>query len=266
MARDIENRLVLITGASTGIGRAAAREFVRRGARVIGVARSVEQLEQLSAQLGGPERLVAWPADVTDAAAMAAMASTVLERHGTPDVVVANAGIGLDARFVDTSDEALRSVFEVNVLGLLRTVRPFLPAMIERGSGRVLFISSVVGKRGIPHYSAYAASKFALHGMADSLHTELHGTGVSLGVVCPTSTQSEFQERMLRRGPRQKRVRPGAQTAEHVARVIVRMARTRRREIVLSTEARFMVFLDTLWPSLVDVLLARIMLNRKSKS
>jgi short-subunit dehydrogenase len=266
MASNLQDKLVLVTGASTGIGRAAAREFVRHGARVIGVARSAERLDELSIDLGGAAHFVALAADVTDAAAMNAMATTVLDRYGAPDVVVANAGIGLDAHFVDTSDEALRSVLEVNVFGLLRTVRPILPAMIERGSGRVLFISSVVGKRGIPHYAAYAASKFALHGMADSLHTELHGTGVSLGVVCPTSTESEFQERILREGPRQKRFRPGAQTAEHVARVIVRMARTRRREIVLSLEARFMVFLDTIWPSLVDMLLARIMRSRRSNS
>jgi short-subunit dehydrogenase len=264
MASDLRGKLVLITGASTGIGRAAAREFVRQGARVIGVARSAQRLEQLSDELGGPEHFVAQAADVTDAGAMEAMAEAVLERYGAPDVVVANAGIGLDARFVDTSDEALRSVLEVNVFGLLRTVRPVLPAMIERGSGRVLFVSSVVGKRGIPHYAAYAASKFALHGMADSLHAELHGTGVSLGLICPTSTESEFQDRILREGPRQKRFRPGAQTAEHVARVIAKMARNRRREIVLSAQARFMVFLDTIWPSLVDTLLARLMFRRQS--
>jgi short-subunit dehydrogenase len=136
--------------------------------------------------------------------------------------------------------------------------------MIQRGSGRVLFISSVVGKRGIPHYSAYAASKFALHGIADALHVELHGSGVSLGVICPTSTESEFQRRIMRQGPRQRRVRPGAQTAEHVARVIVKMAGSRRREIVLSAQARLMVVLDTLAPRLVDRILARIMLGRKT--
>jgi short-subunit dehydrogenase len=262
MASRLQDRLVLITGASTGIGRAAAREFVRHGARVVAVARSAEGLDVLSAELGGPDRLLPLPADVTDAAAMESMTARVLDEHGAPDVIVANAGIGLDAIFAETTDEDLRAVLEVNVVGVLRTVRPFLPAMIERGSGRVLFISSVVGKRGIPHYSGYSASKFALHGMADALHVELRGTGVSLGVVCPTSTKSEFQERIMSRGERQKRVRPGAQTAEHVARVIVKMARTHRREIVLSAEARFMVFVDSFAPWFVDYVLSRIMLRR----
>jgi len=264
MGMQLQGSLVLITGASTGIGRAAAREFVRERSRVIGIARSAEGLESLSTELGGPPDFLSLPADVADAEAMEGMARRVLEAQGVPDVVVANAGIGLDALFVETGDEALRSLLEVNVLGVLRTVRPFLPGMIERGSGRVLFISSVVGKRGIPHYSGYSASKFALHGMADALHAELRGSGVSLGVVCPTSTKSEFQERIMRQGPRQKRVRPGAQSAEKVARVIVKMARTRRREIILSAEARFMVFVDTFAPKFADYVLSRIMLRRES--
>jgi short-subunit dehydrogenase len=263
MAMKLQGSLVLITGASTGIGRAAAREFVRQGARVIGVARSSERLDSLCSELGGPSRFLPMPADVADGKAMKEMARRVLEEQNAPDVIVANAGIGLDALFIETGDEALRSLLEVNLLGVLRSVRPFLPAMIERGSGRVLFISSVVGKRGIPHYSGYSASKFALHGMADALHAELRGTGVSLGVVCPTSTESEFQERIMRQGPRQKRVRPGAQSAEKVARVIVRMARSRRREIILSAEARFMVLVDTFAPKFADYVLSKIMLRRE---
>jgi len=263
MSLELDGSLVLITGASTGIGAAAAREFVRAGSRVIGVARALEKLEALSRELGGPEQFVPLAADVTDPASMDAMVAEVLGRIGVPDVVVANAGVGLDALFVETTDELMQRVLDVNLLGLLRTVRPFLPRMIERGSGRVLFISSVVGKRGIPHYSAYAASKWALHGMADALHCELRGTGVSLGVVCPTSTTSEFHERILREGPRQRRVRPREQSAETVARAIVRMARSRRREMVLSTEARFMVFVDHVAPRLVDAILARMMMGRR---
>jgi short-subunit dehydrogenase len=262
MTAKLQGKLVLITGASTGIGAASARAFVARGARVVGVARNRQKLESLAAELGGAERFVPWVADVTDAASMRTMTSGVLDRIGVPDVVLANAGVGLDALFVETTDELLQTVLDVNVLGLLRTVRPFLPPMIRRGSGRVLFISSVVGKRGIPHYAGYAASKFALHGMADSLHCELHGTGVSLGVICPTSTTSEFHDRILREGPAQRRYRPRLQSAESVARAIVRMAVSRRREIVLSAEARFMVFLDHIAPKLVDAILARMMLHR----
>ena len=189
MGINLEGRLILLTGASTGIGRAAVAAFVEAGARVIGVARSRERLEELAERLGGAPRVTPLAADVTDAGSVERMASHVLDNIGLPDVIVANAGIGLDALFSETSDPALCSVFETNVFGVFRTLRPFVPRMIERGSGRLLLISSVVGKRGIPHYSAYSASKFALHGMFDFMRAELHGTGVSVGIVWPSSTE-----------------------------------------------------------------------------
>jgi short-subunit dehydrogenase len=228
---------------------------------VVGVARSGDRLRSLADELGG-SNMTPIAADVTDAGAMEAMAAEVTRRPGVPDVIVANAGIGLDARFDRATDDAIRDLFEVNILGLVRTVRPFLPAMVERGSGRLLWISSIVGKRGVPHYSAYSASKFALHGMADGLHAELHGSGVTLGLVCPSSTASEFQDRLKREGPAQRRVRPRQHSADSVARAIVRMATSRRREIVLGVEAKLLVLADTLFPTLVDRLLAR-MLTRK---
>lgn len=262
MGKSMQGSLVLITGASAGIGLAAARAFVAEGARVVGVARDAERLDQLCADLGGSDRFVPLSADVTDAESMQSMVRKMLDEVGLPDVVVANAGIGLDATFVNTSEETLRKIFEVNFFGLVRTVQPFLPAMIERGSGRVLLISSVVGKRGLPNYSAYCASKFALHGLADALHPELHGTGVSLGIVCPSSTATEFHDRQIRQGPRQRRVRPLRHSAEKVARAIVRMAKGRRREMLLSPEGRFMVFVDTFAPRFVDRILARMFKSR----
>jgi len=257
------NRLVLITGASSGIGRAAVREFVRTGARVIGVARDRQRLEALAAELGGSSRMIALECDVTDAAGMARLAERVLAEIGLPDVIVANAGIGLDALFTETNDEALRSVFEVNVFGLARSVRPFLSGMLERGSGRILFVSSILGKRGTPHYSAYSASKFALHGMADALRAELWGSGVSVGLVCPSSTATEFQDRLTRKGPPQRRIRPRTHTAESVARLIVRMADSRRREVVIGVEAKLLALVDAVAPGFVDWFLARV-LTRKS--
>jgi short-subunit dehydrogenase len=254
-------RLVLITGASSGIGRASAEAFLAAGDRVIGVARSLERLQSLSPSGGAAQRLIPIAADVTDAEAMNAMAARVISDVGLPDVVVANAGIGLDARFAHTDDAELERVFAVNVFGLVRTVRPFLDAMVKRGHGRILLISSIVGKRGIPHYSAYSASKFAVHGLAEALRVELHGSGVTVGIVCPSSTRSEFRDHMLRNGPPQKRVRPRTHPVGSVSSAIFRMAGSRRRELVLSFEARVMVWANFFVPGLLDRLLAR-MLNR----
>lgn len=256
-------KLVLITGASAGIGRATASRFCSEGAKVLALARSKERLESLRAESADAARLVPVVADVADGPRMEAAAAAILREHGVPDVVVANAGIGLDARFEETSDEALRALFEVNVLGVYRTVRPFLLGMVRRGSGRILFVSSVVGRRGTPHYSGYAASKFALHGMAGALRAELHGTGVTVGLVCPSTTRTEFQEHSLRRGPGQRRVRVASHSAESVARAIVRMAGSRRRETVLGLEGKLLVWTNALAPGFLDWLLARLLVRRE---
>ncbi|MBZ5640704.1 MAG: SDR family NAD(P)-dependent oxidoreductase [Acidobacteriia bacterium] len=262
MTGAFEGKTVLVTGASAGIGLAAARTFAREGARVLAVARSKERLDALAAEAGLEGSIVPLPADVADPAAMVALGEAVLRDHGPPDVVVANAGIGLDSLFWETPDDELRRVLEVNVLGVARTIRPFLPGMIARGSGRVLIVSSVLGKRGIPHYSAYSASKFALHGMADALRPELAGTGVSVGLVCPSSTESEFSSRMKRVGPTQKRTRVAYHSAKSVARAILRMARSRRREMVLSPEGKLMVLLNAAAPGLLDRILGRVLTRR----
>jgi dehydrogenase/reductase SDR family protein 7B len=258
-----KNKLVLITGASAGIGKVTAQEFVREGARVIGTGRNQERLEAIKNELGA-DNFVAVLADVADASSMAAMVTQVLGEVGLPDIVIANAGIGHDAHFVDTSDEAWRELFEINVFGVVRTVRPFVPGMIERGSGRIIFISSVVGKRGIPHYSAYSASKFALDGIADVLRVELVGTGVSLGTVYPSSTVSEFQDRTQRIGLERKPKRPQRHPTIHVARAILKMSNSKRTEMLLSFEGNFMSLADKISPRLVDVILSRVLRRRKT--
>lgn len=260
-------RLVLVTGASAGIGRAACEAFARDGDRVLAVARRADRLDDLAqAAAAAGQSIVALAADVTDRAAMEALATRVLRESGVPDVVVANAGVGLDARFVDMTEDALRAVLETNVIGVFRTIHPFLPGMLARGSGRILIISSIVGKRGVPHYAAYAASKFALHGMADAMRGELMGTGVSVGLICPSSTQSEFHESIARRGPAQRRVRPKVHPASSVAEGIVRMSRSRKRELLLSSEGRLMLVLNAISPSLLDRILARALNPRSPRS
>ena len=261
MSRELTGKHVLITGASEGIGRAAAEAFVDAGANVLAVARSKERLDTLAAEFGGPPRVTPYAADVADGASMEALARSVLAASGAPDVIVANAGIGMDARFAETSDAALRQVFEVNVFGVVRTIRPFLPAMIARGSGRILIVSSAVGKRGVPNYSAYSGSKFALHGMADALRPELLGTGVSVGLVCPSSTSTRFVERKLQAGPPQVAVRVQKHSAASVASALVRMARSTRREVILSPEAKLMNGMNRIAPGILDWILGKILVK-----
>ncbi len=259
-----QDKLVLITGASAGIGKVTAQEFVREGARVIGTGRNRERLDAVRDEIGAG-KFVPIVADVADAGSMASMVTRIVGEVGLPDIVIANAGIGHDAHFVDTSEEAWRELFETNVFGVVRTVRPFVPGMIERGSGRVLLISSVVGKRGIPHYAAYSASKFALDGLADVLRVELVGTGVTLGTIYPSSTVSEFQDRTQRVGLERKPKRPKRHPTIKVARAILSMAGSRRPEMLLSFEGNFMAVVDKISPRLVDWILSRVLQRRKTE-
>ncbi len=262
MAIDLSGRRVLITGASFGIGRAATKAFVDEGAVVLAVARSKDRLEALAQECGGASGVATFVADVADGPGMEALAQRILAEQGVPDVVVANAGLGTDARFAVTTDDMWRAVFEVNVFGVVRTIRPFLPGMVARGSGRILIVSSAVGKRGVPSYAAYSASKFALHGMADALRPELVGSGVTVGIVCPSSTTTNFEERKLRAGPPQIRVRVQKHSPESVARALVRMARGTRREIVLSPEAKLMNVMNRLAPGILDRILAKVLVGK----
>jgi len=255
-------RLVLITGAFGGIGRAAAAAFLNRGDRVVAVDRDASLLESMTSEFGGPDRMVPIIADVADDASMKAVSECVLADVGVPDVVVANAGMGLHATFVDTSEDDMRTVLDVNVIGVMRTVRPYLPAMVERGSGRILFVSSIVGKRGVPRYAGYSASKFALHGMADALRCELWETGVTVGVICPASTETGFRDNSLHRGPETRRVRPVRRTTDSVAPAIVAMAGSHRREKILGVENKLLSMADTLSPALADWILVRMLSSK----
>ena len=262
MAGELRDKLVLVTGASSGIGRAAVESFAREGSIVLAVARRKDLLDRLASEPRSTGRVLAMDADVADGASMESMASQILKRYGPPDVIVANAGIGLDAPLAETTDAALHRVLEVNVAGVFRTIRPFVPAMVSRGSGRILVVSSIVGKRGTPGYSAYSASKFALHGMAEALRPELHGTGVTVGLICPSSTDTEFDDNKLRAGRERPKVRVQRHGADSVARAIVRMARSRRREVILSPEAKLMNWANHVAPGLVDWVLAKVLVKR----
>ncbi len=183
--------LVLVTGASRGIGAAVAQAFAARGARLALVARDTDALATVVAQCaeaGGDAR--AFPCDVTDDAAVEAMADAVQKWAGTPDVVVNNAGLFEPGGVLETSPEAFRRQLDVNVVSAFLVTRAFLGGMLERGSGRVLMMGSVASVRGYPGGSAYGAAKHALLGLARAIREETKGTGVSVTTLLPGATRT----------------------------------------------------------------------------
>lgn len=181
----VRDRLVWITGASSGIGKALAYELSRRGARLVLSSRREEALEAVRRQCTNPEEHSVQPLDLSDPPSLQEAADTVSEEAGPVDVLVNNAGISQRGTAADTDMEVVRRIMEVNFFGAVQLTKAVLPTMRERNRGHIAVVSSLVGKFGTPQRSSYAASKHALHGWFDSLRAEVHDEGIHVTLVCP---------------------------------------------------------------------------------
>jgi NADP-dependent 3-hydroxy acid dehydrogenase YdfG len=185
-----DDRVFLITGASSGIGAATARHAAQAGYRLVLAARSVDRLQALAGELGGGDRALALKCDVTDWSDQEAMAAAALERFGRLDVAFANAGFGAARGFLAETPERWRDMVLTNVLGAAYTIRATLPALKET-QGHMLLTGSVAGRRAIPG-SLYSSTKWAITGMGESLRQEVNGTGMRVTVVEPGQVETPF--------------------------------------------------------------------------
>lgn len=186
MSFDWSQKVVFITGASSGIGRGLAIELGRKGASLGLLARRAETLREIVAEVeaaGG--RALALPADVKDAKAVRAAAGQVHDKFGRVDVLIANAGIGVTTDARNLQPEEVADVIGVNVLGAVNSVTAVLPEMVEKKSGQLVVISSLAAYRGLPKSGAYCASKAAVSAFFESLRVDLHGSGIEVTIVHP---------------------------------------------------------------------------------
>jgi NADP-dependent 3-hydroxy acid dehydrogenase YdfG len=188
MAHD--DKVFLITGASTGIGAATARHAAEAGFRVVLAARSVDKLSALADELGGEQRALAVECDVTEWEAQESMVRQALERFGSIDVVFANAGFGATRGFLEETPEHWRSMVLTNVLGVAYTIRATLPQLKDR-QGHMVITSSVAGRRAMPG-SLYSASKHAVTAMGEALRQEVNGTGMRVTLIEPGGVDTPF--------------------------------------------------------------------------
>jgi NAD(P)-dependent dehydrogenase (short-subunit alcohol dehydrogenase family) len=193
---------ILITGATSGIGRHAALELVRRGHHVIATGRregALASLQEEAAALGGSGRLDVVRLDVTSEADVAAAQQTVSELTGGRgvDILVNNAGFGQMGPVETVSDEDLRRQYETNVFGLVRVTRAFVPGMRERGAGRVINVGSVGGRVTFPLMGAYNSTKYAVESLSDALRVELAPFGIEVSIVEPGPIRTEFNDRAM---------------------------------------------------------------------
>jgi short-subunit dehydrogenase len=254
----LAGRVAIITGASSGIGAATARAFAAEGVRVVLAARRRERLDQVVAEIaqrGGTALAV--PTDVTADAGVASLVATTLDHFKRLDIVVCNAGAGYYGSLEQTSPDAMARLMDLNFMGSFLVARATLPHLRRQTPANLLFVSSIVGKRGLGYGGAYSATKFAVVGFAEALRTELLESSVHVSVVIPVSTETELREVMAREqgfavsghGPRQ--------SADHVARAMVRCLQHPRAEVYPHALSRALVVLNAIAPSLCDRVMRR---------
>lgn len=238
--------VALITGASRGIGEAAARELARRGYALVLAARSAGALEQLAAELAqGGARALAIPTDLTSAADLSQLAERSLAEFGRVNALVLNAGVGGGGLLASLPAGAAEATLATNLLAPIELTRLLLPQMIERRSGAIVLISSVAGSIGIPASSVYSASKFGLRGFGDGLRREVAPYGIGVTVVSPGYIRTAMTARV-------RMPMPGPAVA---GRAIARAIERPRRHVFVPGYYRPFVWLAQLLPGLADLAL-----------
>jgi len=245
--------VVAITGASAGIGRATALRLARDGASVVVSARRHDRLTALVREIEVFEgRALAVVADVTREDDMQRLVSASVERFGRLDVMICNAGFAVEGSADDVTCEHMRQLLDVNYLGTFYGARAALPVFRRQHAGHLIFVSSIVGKRGVPHMGAYAATKFAQVGLAECLRSELVGSNIHVSVVFPVSTETEFTHVMKTSSGSASRARGPRQSAEQVADAIARGIARPSAEIYPYRKARALGLLNAIAPAFCD--------------
>ncbi|MFG0273667.1 MAG: SDR family NAD(P)-dependent oxidoreductase [Phycisphaerales bacterium] len=267
----LTGRPILITGASSGIGRASALACARAGMPVAIAARRLDRLESLAREIeatGG--RALPIELDVADADACARAVARTAEAFGSIYAVFANAGFGFERPMHETSRADLREIFEVNFWGSMHIIDPALPRMLEAGAGHVLLCSSCLAALPIPWYGAYTATKAAQRHIGRAMRVELAPAGVHVTTVHPVGTKTEFfdiaDERSRGATLFDRTNERFMQAPERVARAVVRVLEKPRPEVWTSPSARFTMHLAALMPRTTDRVLTRMAKRRRAKS
>jgi len=247
-------RVVAITGASSGIGRATALRLARDGAAVAICARRLDRLEAAVAEIaaaGG--QALPMVADVTRAAEMDAFVARTIERFGRLDVMICNAGFGVAGAIDQVAPEQMQKLVDINYTGTYHAIRAALPVFRRQRAGHLVIVSSIVGKRGVPYMGAYAATKFAQVGLAECLRAELAGTRIHVSVVYPVSTDTEFFDVMVgETGAAVSRAFGPRQHVDTVADAIARAIARPVAEVYPHRLSRGLAIMNALAPAFTD--------------
>ena len=252
----MKNNVVLITGGTSGIGRACALEFGRVGARVVITGRDSAKLADATSELtaAGIEHF-AVQADVGDMASATKVVANTIAAFGRLDVLINNAGLSMRANFADVDIKVLEQLMQTNFFGTVYTTKAALPYLLQ-SKGTIVGISSIAGFRGLPGRTGYSASKFAMNGFLEALRTELLPQGINVLTAAPGFTASNIRHTALLANGQTQNDTPRDEgkmmSSEEVARYIREAVEKRRRTLVLTAQGKLTVFLNKWLPSLTD--------------
>jgi short-subunit dehydrogenase len=250
--------VTLITGASSGIGKALAFRYAQAGAQLVLGARNLAQLEQIQKQIQAQHprvQVVVQTCDVTQPQHCQALVHTALQQFGRLDVLINNAGISMRAPLLEVETQVLQNVMDVNFWGTVHCTQAALPHLVKT-QGSVVGVSSIAGFVGLPERAGYSASKFAMHGYLESLRTEMRPHQVHVLLACPGFTASNIRERALTAKGTQQGSSPRPEeklmTAEAVADEIFRAQQARKRTLILTRKGKLTVWTKKLLPAWLE--------------
>lgn len=257
----LKDKVVLITGASSGFGAAAAKRFAHERCKIVLAARRTERLEEMANDIGarGGDALPL-SVDVTQPAQIDAMVTTAVDHYGRIDILFNNAGFGrLDWLELLDPVKDIQGQIAVDLLGVIWTARAILPQMYRQGSGHIINMSSLAGWAAPPLYTVYSAAKFGVRGFTEALRREAAPFGVKVSAIYPGSAATEFQTHMGRNKAKRRFKTPKwlSLTPDDVARAVVMLAKRPRRSLVLPWMMMFSLMINSHWTGLSDSVQAR---------
>ena len=257
----LNDQVVLITGASSGFGAAAARLFAQEGCKIVLAARRIERLEELASEIrskGGDALVLA--VDVTQPSQIEAMVEAAVDHYHRIDILFNNAGFGrLDWFEVLDPIKDIQAQIAVDLLGVIWTARAVLPQMYRQGSGHIINMSSIAGWVAPPLYTVYSAAKFGVRGFTEALRREAAPFGVKVSAIYPGGAATEFQKHVGQNKAKKRFRTPGwlALSAEDVARAVVRLAKRPRRSLILPWMMMFSMIVNSHLTGVSDSIQAR---------
>jgi short-subunit dehydrogenase len=258
MKRNLRDLRILLTGASRGIGRALAELLAREGARLVLAARSVADLEEIAQNLTAQGvKVIVAPTDITSPEERQRLFETIDARLGGLDVLINNAGIAACGHFADSTEEILRQIMEVNFFAPAELIRLAVPRLEQGQQPAIVNVGSMCGRRGLPAWSEYSASKFALCGLTEALRGELARFDIDILLVLPGLTRTDLRKNLLRSSARLKIDLTRGMPPDKVAGHIVRLLQNNWTETVLGWEARMILAGNRFFPRLANFLMAR---------